>query len=92
LPDVLPIADFVAGYEGSGWVGICAPKGTPADIVDKLNQATNAVISDSAIKGHLVDLGAEPMTMTPAQFGTLIADAAAKWAKVIKFGNIKPDQ
>ena len=92
LPDVPPIADFVAGYEGSGWIGICAPKGTPSDIVDKLNKDINAVIADAAIKARLIDLGAEPVTMTPAQFGTLIADAADKWAKVIKFGNIRPDQ
>ena len=92
LPDVPPIADFVAGYEGSGWIGICAPKGTPSDIVDKLNKDINAVIADAAIKARLIDLGAEPVTMTPAQFGTLIADAADKWAKVIKFGNIRPDE
>jgi tripartite-type tricarboxylate transporter receptor subunit TctC len=92
LPDVPPIADFVPGYEGSGWVGLCAPKGTPGDIVDTLNKDINAVISDAAIKARLVELGAEPVPMTPAQFGRLIADAADKWAKVIKFGNIRPDQ
>ena len=92
LPDVPPIADFVPGYEGSGWIGICAPKATPGDIVDKLNKDINAVIADSAIKARLIELGAEPVQMTPAQFGALIAEAADKWAKVIKFGNIKPEQ
>ena len=91
LPDVPAIAEFVPGYEGSGWVGICAPKGTPAEIVDKLNKAVNAVIADPAIKARLADLGAEAVPMTPGQYGTLIADAADKWAKVIKFANIKPE-
>ncbi len=91
LPDVPAIAEFVPGYEGSGWLGICAPKGTPGDIVDKLNKAVNAVITDPAIKARLVDLGAAAAPMTPAQFGTLIAEAADKWAKVIKFANIKPE-
>jgi tripartite-type tricarboxylate transporter receptor subunit TctC len=91
LPDVPAIAEFVPGYEGSGWIGICAPKGTPGDVVDKLNKAVNAVIADPMIKARLVDVGAEPVQMTPAQYGTLIADAADKWAKVIKFANIKPE-
>ena len=91
LPEVPAIAEFVPGYEGSGWIGICAPKGTPAAIVDKLNKAINAVIIDPGIKSRLVDLGAQPVPMTSGQFGTLIADAADKWAKVIKFANIKPE-
>jgi tripartite-type tricarboxylate transporter receptor subunit TctC len=91
LPDVPTIAESVPGYEGSGWIGICAPKSTPRDIVDKLNKDINAVIADPAIKARLVELGAEAVPMTPAQFGELIADAADKWAKVIKFGNIKPE-
>jgi tripartite-type tricarboxylate transporter receptor subunit TctC len=91
LPDVPAIAEFVPGYEGSGWIGICAPKGTPGDIVDKLNKAVNEVIADPSIKARLIDVGAEPVQMTSAQYGTLIADAADKWAKVIKFANIKPE-
>jgi tripartite-type tricarboxylate transporter receptor subunit TctC len=91
LPDVPAIAEFVPGYEGSGWLGISAPKSTPSEIVDKLNKAINAVISDPATKARIVDLGGEPQPMTPAQFGTLVAEAADKWAKVIKFANIKPE-
>jgi len=91
LPNVPAIAEFVSGYEGSGWLGICAPKGTPGGIVDRVNRDINAVIADAAIKAHLIGLGAEPVQMTPAQFGTLIAEAAQKWAKVIKFANIKPE-
>jgi len=89
LPDVPAIDEFVPGYEGSGWAGVGAPRDTPADIVDRLNKEINAVMADSALKARLVALGVEPETMTSAQFGKLIADAAAKWAKVIKFANIK---
>jgi len=63
----------------------------PGGIVDRVNRDINAVIADAAIKAHLIELGAEPVQMTPAQFGTLIAEAAQKWAKVIKFANIKPE-
>ena len=91
LSNVPAIAEFVPGYEGSGWLGICAPKGTPGGIVDRLNRDINAVIADAAIKAHLIELGAETVQMTPAQFGTLIAEAAERWAKVIKFADIKPE-
>jgi len=91
LPDVPAIDEFVPGYEGSGWAGVGAPKDTPAEIVDRLNKEINAVMADSALKARLVALGVEPVTMTPAQFGKLIADAAEKWAKVIKFANIKAE-
>jgi len=89
LPDIAPIGDFVPGYEGSGWLGVGAPKGTPAEIVDKLNKTINAVIADPVMKAKMVGLGIEPQPMTPAEFGKLCADATEKWAKVIKFAGIK---
>jgi tripartite-type tricarboxylate transporter receptor subunit TctC len=89
LPEVPAIAESLPGYEGSGWVGVGAPKGTPAEIVDVLNKNINTIIADPAMKVRFVALGAEPEAMTPSQFGALIADAAAKWAKVIAFANIK---
>jgi len=91
LPDVPAIAETLPGYEGSGWAGVGAPKGTPAAIIDTLNNNINAIIGDPAMKARCVALGAEPETMTPSQFGALIADAAGKWAKVIAFANIKVD-
>jgi tripartite-type tricarboxylate transporter receptor subunit TctC len=91
LPDIHPIADFVPGYRGSGWVGVVAPKNTPGDIVDKLNKAINTVIVQPDVKAHLTGLGAETVIMTPAEFGTLIVDATDQWAKVIKFADIKPE-
>ncbi|MGB6537404.1 MAG: tripartite tricarboxylate transporter substrate binding protein [Xanthobacteraceae bacterium] len=90
LPDIPPIGQFVPGYEGSGWLGVGAPKGTPADIIATLNRDINAVIVDPKMRARLVGLGIEQKPMTPAQFGALCADATEKWAKVIKFAKIKP--
>ncbi|HEY2532359.1 MAG TPA: tripartite tricarboxylate transporter substrate binding protein [Xanthobacteraceae bacterium] len=89
LPDVPPIAETLPGYEGSGWAGIGAPRGTAGEIIDTLNDNINTIIADPAMKERFHALGAEPETMTPSQFGTLIADAAGKWAKVITFADIK---
>ena len=89
LPDVPAIAESLPGYEGSGWAGVGAPRRTPAEIIDILNRNINAIIADPAMKARFVALGAEPETMTPSQFGALIANAAGKWAKVIAFANIK---
>lgn len=91
LPDVPAIADSLPGYEGSGWAGVGAPSGTPAEIIGTLNNNINAIIADPAMKAHFVALGAEPETMEPSQFGSLIANAAEKWAKVIAFAGIKVD-
>jgi len=89
LPDVPPLAESVPGYEGSGWLGLGAPKGTPVDIISKLNKTIDAVMSDPAMKARLVSMGVEWSPMTPADFGKLIEDASEKWTKVIKFANIK---
>jgi tripartite-type tricarboxylate transporter receptor subunit TctC len=91
LPDIPPIGRFVTGYEGSGWLGLGAPRNTPPDTIDKLNTAINAVIVDPKMKHRLIGLGIEPQPMTPAQFGKLCADATEKWAKVIKFAGIKAE-
>jgi len=91
LPDVPAIAETLPGYEGSGWGGVGAPRGTPAEIIGALNKNINAIIADPAMKARFVALGAEPETMTPSQFGELIANAAEKWAKVIAFASIKVD-
>ena len=91
LPSVPAIDEFVPGYEASGWLGISAPQGTPAEIVEKLNTCINAAIGDPDVKAKLLGLDVEPRAMTPKAFGTFIADETDKWAKVIKFANIKPE-
>jgi tripartite-type tricarboxylate transporter receptor subunit TctC len=91
LPDVPTVAEFVSGYEASGWSGLSAPKNTPAEIIAKLNQEIGAGLADANLQARLADLGAAPMAMTPADFGKLIADETEKWAKVIRAANIKPE-
>src|SRR4051812_30979790 len=90
LPDVPTVGEFVAGYEASGWNGICAPRNTPGDIVGRLNSAINAGLADPKLKARLADLGATPLAGSPADFGNLIAKETDKWSQVIRAGNIKP--
>ena len=91
LPDVPTVAEFLPGYEASGWQGIGAPANTPAEIVERLNKEINAGLADSKMKAQLANLGALTMPMTPAEFGKLIVDETEKVGDVIKFANIKPD-
>jgi tripartite-type tricarboxylate transporter receptor subunit TctC len=91
IPDIPTVADFVPGYEASGWQGVGAPKSTPTEIVEKLNREINAALADPKMKARLLDLGGVPLPLTPAEFGKLLADDTEKWAKVIKFAGIKPE-
>jgi tripartite-type tricarboxylate transporter receptor subunit TctC len=89
LPDLPTIGEFVPGYEASTWNGVVAPKGTPPDVIEKLNGAINAALADATVKARLTDLGATALIYSPAEFGKFLADETAKWAKVIKFAGIK---
>jgi tripartite-type tricarboxylate transporter receptor subunit TctC len=89
LPDIPTVAEFVPGYEASGWFGLGAPRSTRAEIVDKLNKEINAALADPKIKARLADLGGIPLSMTPAEFGKFIADETEKWGKVVRAANIK---
>jgi len=89
LPDVPALEEFVPGYEASGWYGICAPAGTPTEIIEKLNKEVAAGLADPNLKARLLTTGVVPKAMTPAEFGKFIADETEKWAKVIKFADIK---
>ncbi len=91
LPDVPTVGEVLPGYEATAWFGIGAPKNTSAEIVDKLNEAINAGLADRQFKARLVDLGGVPAPMSAAEFGNFIASETEKWAKVIKFANIKPE-
>ena len=91
LPDTPAMSEFIPGYEASGFYGLAAPKNTPAEIVDKLNNEINAALADPKMKAQLAEFGGVPMPMTPADFGRLIADETEKWAKVIKFAGIRAD-
>ena len=91
LPDLPTVADFVPGYEASAWYGLGVPKGTPEAIIDRLNTETNAILADPQAKARFAELGASLIAGSPAEFGQLIADEAAKWAKVVKFSGARPD-
>ena len=88
LPDVPTVADTVPGYEASAFFGMGVPKGTPAEIVALLNKEVNAALADPKLKAKLVELGGMEIPGTPADFGKLVAEETAKWAKVIKTGGV----
>ena len=89
IPDVPTIGETVPGYEVSVWFGISGPKGMPPEIVAKLNTAINAVLANPKIKDRFHELGGEVMPMSPAEFGKLVTDETAKWAKVVKSAGLK---
>jgi tripartite-type tricarboxylate transporter receptor subunit TctC len=91
LPDVPTLADFVAGYESSAWYGVGAPKGTPAEIVDRLNKEVNAFLVDPKMKTRIAEMGATTVVGSPADFGKLVADETEKWGKVVKFAGVKAE-
>ena len=90
LPELPAVAEFLPGYEASGWNGLCAPRGTAAEIIEKLNHLVNASLADPKVKARLADLGATTLGGSSADFGKLIADETEKWGRVIRAGNIKP--
>jgi tripartite-type tricarboxylate transporter receptor subunit TctC len=89
LPDVPTIADFVPGYEASGFAGIGAPRGTPPEIITLLNKELNAGLADANVRARIEELGGTVLGGSPAEFGTILTEAVEKWAKVIKFAGIK---
>jgi tripartite-type tricarboxylate transporter receptor subunit TctC len=91
LPDVPAIAEFVPGYEASIFVGIVAPRNTFPDIVGSLNQEINLALRDAKMNRRIADLADTPLSLSVVDFAKLITDETDKWAKVIKFANIKPE-
>jgi tripartite-type tricarboxylate transporter receptor subunit TctC len=91
LPDVPTVAEFVPGYEASGFAGIGAPRDTPAEIIGMLNKELNAGLADSKIKTRIVELGGTVLGGSPAEFRTILSDATEKWARVIKLAGIKAE-
>lgn len=91
LPEVPAIAESLSGYEAVSFAGFGAPAHTPADIIDKLNRETNAALADAQLQARLAAFGAKVMTGSPSDFAKFIAAEIDKWAKVIKFANIKAD-
>ena len=91
LPDVPTVGEFVPGFAAGDWLGIGAPRNTPPEIIDQLNEEIAAALADPKIKARFADLGGTTLALTPAEFGKLIAGETEKWAKVIRAANIKPE-
>jgi tripartite-type tricarboxylate transporter receptor subunit TctC len=91
LPELPTIAEFVPGYEASGWFGVGAPKNTPAEIVEKLNAEINACLENPGLKARFADLGGTVLAGSSSEFAGLIGDEIAKWAKVVKFAGIRAE-
>jgi len=89
LPDVPAVIESIPGYEVNAWYGVGAPKGTPAEIIDKLNREIGAALADPHLKARIVEFGGTPVAQSPAEFGKFIADETEKWSKVIRAANIK---
>jgi tripartite-type tricarboxylate transporter receptor subunit TctC len=91
LPDVPTIAETLPGYEARTWNGVCAPAGTPVEIIKRLNREINAGLATADIRARLGDVGTIPMILSAAEFGAFVAAEAEKWTKVVKFAAIKPE-
>jgi tripartite-type tricarboxylate transporter receptor subunit TctC len=91
LPETPVLADFVPGYEVTAWYGIGAPKGTPLEIVDKLNKEINAGLNDTKIKARLAELGSMGFAVSPSDFGRHLKAETEKWGKVVRAANMKPE-
>src|SRR5262245_52078160 len=91
LPDIPTVGDFLPDYEATSWHGIGVPKNTPAEKIDKLNEAVNAGLVDPKLKARLADLGATVLAGSSTDFGKFIADETEKWGKVIRAANIKAE-
>ena len=91
LPDVATVSEFLPGFEAGDLLGMCAPRATPAEIIDQLNREVNAALTDAKLKARFADLGGTPLALTPAEYGKLLADDTEKWGKVIRAVNIRPE-
>ena len=91
LPDIPTVSDFVPGYEASAFWGVGAPRNTPAEIIDKLNNEINAALADPQLKARFADLGGTVIAGSPSDFGSFVATETETWAKVVRFAGIKPE-
>src|SRR4029077_14816689 len=91
LPELPTVADFLPGYEASAWYGLGAPRNTPTAVIDRLNDAVNAILADPTSQARFAELGASLLPGSAGDVRTLLADEIEKWGKVVKFAGAKPD-
>jgi tripartite-type tricarboxylate transporter receptor subunit TctC len=90
VPDVPPLNEFVPGYEVLTWSGVGAPRSTPVEIVERLNQEINAFLATRATQAKYADLGLTVYAVSPAELARFMAEDIEKWAKIVKAAGIKP--
>ena len=83
MPQLPTVGDTVPGYEATAWFGIGMPKGTPREIIEKVNAEVNRALADPKMRDRLAELGGKPIAGTPDDFGKVIAAETAKWEKVV---------
>ena len=91
LPDVPAMDELYPGYEASGWTGLFAPRGTPAEAIRRVNEAVNASLADSVVRARFTELGATPLATSPEELGALVAEETRKWGRLIRSAGIRAD-
>jgi tripartite-type tricarboxylate transporter receptor subunit TctC len=91
LPELPPIADTVPGYDATAWFGVVAPKGTPGEVIHKLNREINAALADKKIKARIADLGSTPIVVSSDEFAAFIASETRKWARAVALSGATAD-
>lgn len=90
LPDVSSVSEYLPGFEAGDWLGVGAPRDTPAEIIEKLNKEINVALVDPKMKARFADSGGAVLALTPIEFGKFLADETERWGKVIRAAKIKP--
>jgi tripartite-type tricarboxylate transporter receptor subunit TctC len=83
------VADFLPGYEASAWYGVGAPRGTPDEIVERLNRELNVALANPATQARIAEVGGTPLPGSPPEFGVFIAQEVEKWGKVVELSGVK---